>query len=286
MSMKTVLVVILALACGVSVAIGVSHLRQPTETVVQPEMEKILVAAVEIPRGRVLTSSDLKECERPKEAVLKGTLTNKDDALDRAAMIPILAGEPILGAKLAAKDAGRGLAALVPKGMRAYTIQASKVASSVAGFVLPGNRVDVLMTLRGTQNDETGGGSTTTLLQSVEILAVDQRLDAPADNRVSVKELSSVTLLVTPEQAALLDLGQTMGQLTLSLRNPEDNVDAKTQPATLASIRFKQEKPPAPDKDKVVEKPAPPPKEKEPEVWQIVTLRGNQRGSVPVIPRE
>ena len=56
---------------------------------------------------------------------------------------------------------------------------------SVAGFILPGNKVDVLLNLRGNANDETGGGSTTTLLQSIEILAVDQRLDAPADNKVN-----------------------------------------------------------------------------------------------------
>ena len=67
----------------------------------------------------------------------------------------------------------------------------------------------------------TGGGSTTTLLQNVEILAVDQKVDGPADNKVDSTNLRSVTLLVTPDQAAKLSLGQSKGTLHLTLRNPE-----------------------------------------------------------------
>jgi Flp pilus assembly protein CpaB len=66
---------------------------------------------------------------------------------------------------------------------------------------------------------------------------VDQRLDAPAENKVDPKDLQSVTLLVTPEQAALLDLGQNLGQLTLSLRNLDDKSETSAEPATLAMLR-------------------------------------------------
>ena len=161
----------------------------------------------------------------------------------RTILASVQAGEPLLNTKLADRDAGRGLAALVPEGMRAVTIQTSRVASNVAGFVLPGNRVDVLLTLRGGNHDATGGGSSTTLLQAVEILAVDQRLDAPTENRVDPKLLRSVTLLVTPDQAGLLDLGQNMGTLSLSLRNPEDLAEAQTDPATVNLLRFTQRQP-------------------------------------------
>jgi pilus assembly protein CpaB len=203
-----------------------------------------------------------------------------EEAQDRAAATLMIPGEPVLGTKLAPRNAGRGLAALVPKGMRAYTIQTSRVTASVAGFVLPGNRVDVLLNLKGCSDDKTGGGSTTTLLQSVEILAVDQRLDAPSDNKVNLKELSSVTLLVTPEQAALLDLGQNAGQLTLALRNPEDNASALARPALLANIRFRQEEPkPAPSPPR---QPPPDGSPKKPRVYEIVTWRGEHRGQVLV----
>ena len=90
-------------------------------------------------------------------------------------------------------------------------------AVSLAGCVLPGNHVDVLLTvhLSGGRNDETGRSSTATVLQAVEVLAVAQRLDAPTENEVDLRELRSVTLLVTPQQANLLDLGQNKGKLTL-----------------------------------------------------------------------
>ena len=109
----------------------------------------------------------------------------------------------------------------------------------------------------------TGGGSTTTLLQNVEILAVDQKMDAPSDNKVDTKDLRSVTLLVTPQQANRLDLGQNKGMLHLALRNREDNEDFQTKP------RFRPaEKPWAPE---------PPPKVK------IRTIPG-VRGSLGVRP--
>src|SRR5437879_8830127 len=121
--------------------------------------------------------------------------------------------------------------------MRAFTIPTTNVASGVAGFVMPGNRVDVLLTMNGVgTREQTGGGVTTTLLQNIEILAVDQRIDAPVDNKVDPAQLRSVTLLVTPEEAARLDLGQNRGSLHLSLRNPEDTRHAQARPATLTAL--------------------------------------------------
>ncbi len=285
MNTRTIIVALLAVTCGLSAAWGVSQLRRGSAVEVKPDTAPIVVATTEIPRGRMVGSADVKICQWPKALVPQDTLTRLEDALDRAAVVQILAGEPLFDAKLAAQDAGRGLAALIPKGMRAYTIRASRVASNVAGFILPGNRVDVLLSLKGRHNDGTGGGSTTTLLQAVEIMAVDQQLDAPADNKVDPDGMRSVTLLVTPEQASLLDLGQSVGQLTLSLRNPEDGDEARTRPATLAQIRFRQDKP-------VTEPPAGQSPSslaaqhgEPPETLQILTLRGSSRGLVRIVSR-
>jgi pilus assembly protein CpaB len=115
--------------------------------------------------------------------------------------------------------------------MRAFTIHTPSVASGVGGFILPGNKVDVLLTMEGKY-----GSITTTLVQNLEILAVDQRIDAPADNRVDPNQLRSVTLLVTPDQAARLGLGQNKGALHLSLRNHEDNQVGSAAPARLAKL--------------------------------------------------
>lgn len=286
MSVRAILVVSLALLSGGSAVMGIHRIQDVRPSFGSGDVDTlpVVVAAVDLPRGRMVTSKDIKICPWPKELLPEGTLRTLAEASDRAAMSPLVAGEPILNAKLAAKDAGRGLAALVPKGMRAYAIQVSRGASGVAGFILPGNKVDVLLNLRGNQTDENGGGATTTLLQSVEILAVDQQLDAPAENKINPKDLSSVTLLVTPEQAAHLDLGQSMGQLALALRNPEDMVMAGPQLATLAGIRGDREKIVKEVKNQQPAAVAEPRggKAEEPEVCQIVTLRGVQRGLVVV----
>jgi pilus assembly protein CpaB len=287
MSLRAFFIVASALVCGGSAAVGVNrYLNQSTPV---SDTEPLVVAAVDLPRGHMVSASEVQVRDWPRGMLPPGAIADAADAVDRATLVPLVVGEPILNSKIAEKNAGRGLAALVPKGMRAYTIQASRVASNVAGFILPGNKVDVLLNLRGNPTDETGGGSTTTLLQSVEILAVDQHLDAPADNKVNPKDLGSVTLLVTPAQAALLDLGQNLGQLTLSLRNPEDQAAAATRPATVNDVRYRQEKPF--DFKKLLlpllsaAKHEPPPqtaKEPPEESLGIATLRGTQRGYVQI----
>jgi pilus assembly protein CpaB len=106
--------------------------------------------------------------------------------------------------------------ALIPQGMRAFTIRVPNpnVATGVAGSLLPGNKVDVLLTASGGDLNDVIG--TTTLLQNVEILAVDQKIEAPAENKVDLKEMLSVTLLVTPQQAKQLNLAQNKGLLHLA----------------------------------------------------------------------
>lgn len=285
MNTRTILVMGVAGICGVSAAIGVNQLRVAPQGGPELEMAPVVLAAVDIPRSRKVTNADLRVGQWPKKMLPEKALTKVEDAVERAVVVPVVAGEPILDVKLAPKGVPCGLPSLIPKGMRAYTIQASKVSSNVAGFVQPENRVDVLLNLRGRQDDETGGGSTITLLQAVEILAVDQQLEAPADNKANTNELRSVTLLVTPDQAALLGLGQSAGQLTLSLRNPEDREEAETRPATLAGIgpnTFIPEKTPKESPSQLSRTQAPSTHKKEPEDFPVMTLRGSQWGEVLV----
>lgn len=288
MKTRAIWVLVLAIVCGASAAVGMSRLRQ-TGASAGVEKISILVASRDIPRGVMLTPEMVESTDWPKSLVPKGAAQSLDNVVGRATSVPIVAGDVLSDARLASKDAGRGVAALIPSGMRAYTIQTTKAASNVAGFVMPGNRVDVLLTLHSFQNDGTGGGSATTLLQAVEILAVDQRLDAPAENKVDPKDLQSVTLLVTPRQASLLDLGQNLGQLTLSLRNLEDKTEVPTSPATLAMLRFHQEGVPMPGIASAIESlGVPAPKESaspkpQHRMTTIHTLRGIQPGEVQVV---
>jgi pilus assembly protein CpaB len=247
----------------------------------------------------VLTADLIKTREVPKDQVHARAVTSVEEALSRAVMTPLMKDEPVLDGKLAPKGSRGSMAWVTRPGMRAFTIQTTNLAAGVAGFVMPGDRVDVLLTMRAEVNDGSGGGSTVTLLQNIEVLAVDQRVDAPAENKVDATQLRSVTLQVTPDQALALDLGQNNGTLHLSLRNPEDGRNANTRPATLTDLRFHQAKawdervkgvfealgkalekraaqPPA--EAKAAKPPEPPP------LVYIRTIRGIQEGAVPVMP--
>ncbi len=241
MKSRTLILVVLALICGASAVVGVNQLTQGKEVSTVATVS-VVTAAKDMPRGSVLSTQVLTVSQWPAGLAPTGALTNVEEANGRAVFVPLVKGEPLLESKLASKDAGRGLAALIPKGMRAFTIRTSHVSAGVGGFIMPGNKVDILLTTNGSgPNDITGGGATTTLLQNIEILAIAQLLDAPNTNAINPKDMNNVTLLVTPDQAAKLDLGMNKGMLHLTLRNPEDDLEADTLPATMAQLRFHQE---------------------------------------------
>ena len=240
MSYRSVLVVVLALIFGGSAAIGINTVLKAPPTK-KAETVPVVVAATEVTRFSALREDQMTIREFPRDLVPPGAISSVQDAVGRVTAGLLIKDEPILDAKLAPRGAGRGMAAVIPKGMRAFTIQTPTVSAGVAGFILPGNKIDVLLTITGQgTHDQTGGGSSSTLLQNVEILAVDQRVEAPSDNKVDPAQLRSVTLLVTPDQASKLNLGQNKGTLHLSLRNPEDTEAARTSVATLADLRLFQ----------------------------------------------
>ena len=295
MSPRTVMISVLALVFGGSAAVGVNSFIKNPPTI-KGDVVAVEVAAVEIPRGGTITSEQIKTREFPKDLVPPGAITKVEDAVDRAVFIPLMKDEAIVENKLAPKGSGRGLAALIPPGMRAFTITTT-LASGVAGFILPGNKVDVLLTISNMGiSDVTGGGSATTLLQNTEILAVDQKIYAPAENKVDAKEMRSVTLLVTPYQANLLELGQNRGTLHLALRHPEDRQPGASRTATMFDLQFHQEKPWDQRAKDVLSalgealakaRPAPPPPPARAEVTpkkSIRTIRGSSEGMVLLTP--
>jgi pilus assembly protein CpaB len=243
MSFRSLLVVMLALATGGLSVVGVTQFQGVTPAAggSAVELTKVVVVAQTIPRGEIIKTEDVALKEWPKEFAPEGMLTSLDEAIGRLCLQPLVPGEPVLSAKLAASGSNRSAGNLVRPGMRAFSIIAATLATSVAGLVLPGDRVDVILTVQSNANDESGGGTSTTLLQNIEILALDQELEASVENR-SDPSLKAVTLLVTQREAALLSLGQKTGLLSLSLRNPDDVAEAETEPVTLADVRFRQER--------------------------------------------
>ena len=256
MKPQSIAVLPLALVCGISAAVGLrTYLQSPSAL---GDLIAVVVPAVVISRNAMINATMLHTKNLPRDVVPDGAFSAIEDVVERSALTALARNEPILNARLSPKGQ-RGLAALIPKGMRGYTISIPSISAGVAGLIFPGNRVDVLLTVtnlsytsaNGAQRDPTGGVSTTTLLQNVELLAMDQTVEAPANSNVNTAvkgaDLRSVTLLVSPDQAPRLKLGESKGLLHLSLRNPEDFDEVEPHPILLSDLRFTQEKANAPD---------------------------------------
>ena len=188
---------------------------------------QIVVAATQMPLGTRLQAQDLKLISWPAGEPIQGVFTRIQDCVDRALITPVLPGEPILEGKLAPKDAGAGLPAVIPEGMRAVSVAVNDVVA-VAGFAQPGTSVDVMVT-----GQSMGGGPTEnvtrTILEDVRVLAAGQKTEQ--DRQGQATTITVITLLVTPEDADKLAMANTMGRIQLALRNAID--PNKTAPPPL-----------------------------------------------------
>lgn len=245
MNARTLIVIVLAVVCGLSAVFLVKALRSP---VAAPTIERtgVVYAVADVKTGEMVSEASVEVRQVPVEEVPEDAIRKVSDALDRAAKTTIDKGDMLRQLKLAEKGAGRGMAALIKPGMRAFTIQTPSFSSSLAGFLLPGNKVDVLLTASG---NDASGEATLTLLQDVEILAVHTNVNQPTTNKINPDDARSVTLQVSPEDARRLDLGQNRGTLHLTLRNPADKGRDNSGMATLADIqglKVKTAEPPRP----------------------------------------
>ncbi|MEK7216485.1 MAG: Flp pilus assembly protein CpaB [Chloroflexota bacterium] len=215
--------VALALVFGVSAAAGIGVFVNSRTNAPAVAKTWIVVAKTELVRGIALKKEQLELKEVPSDMVLKGSLTSIEDAEGRVAFYPLSAQEPLLDHKLNKKGAPWGVSASIPKGMRAFTIQNTKVAGASSGFLQPGDKVDVLAV--GNAGSRGPGGAAVTLLSKIEVLTVDQiTIPSGGEAKVNVNDLRSLTLLVTPKDAEKLTEAQTTGSLQVTLRNPEDEV--------------------------------------------------------------
>ena len=216
----------------------------------------IVVAAAPLPLGSRLRAADLRLIAWPAGTALAGSFSQVEDCVDRALITAVVENEPILAAKLAAKEAGAGLPAVIPEGMRAVSVRVDDVVA-VAGFVTPGTMVDVLVTAEAGGGAGGAGGVTNTILQDVRVLAAGQKVEQ--DKEGKPQTVSVVTMLVTPEQANKLTMASTDGRIHLALRNTIDTklvdsppvymislLGARPQSAPKASPRIKATAPPSP----------------------------------------
>jgi pilus assembly protein CpaB len=211
---------------------------------VGPATEQVVTASMDMPLGtkieqRHLALSDVVPGKSPK-----GAFHTYEGVLGKVTSSSVLAGEILLATRLAQAGEGSALAAAVDKNMRAVTVRVDDVVG-VAGFLLPGNRVDVIAT-----KTEPGTNTVraTTILSNIKVLAVDQTAAADSNQPVVVH---AVTLEVTPADAELLLRGKTAGQIQLTLRNPLDQSDARSrqvepEPVKVARLKVRAPRPELP----------------------------------------
>ena len=181
----------------------------------------VVVAANDIQVGAKIGDRDLKIVKYPPEDLPPRVFHTKTSALGRGTVLPIGKGEFVVPDKLAAENAGAGLSTLIAVGMRAEAVRVNDV-TAVAGFVVPGTRVDVLVTGNPTGSSEP---QTMTVLQDVAVLATGQRTERSATGEP--QNASVVTLLVSPEDSEKLALASQEGRIQLVLRNPLDTNQEK-----------------------------------------------------------
>src|SRR5579862_7002699 len=201
---------------------------------------EVIVAANDLQVGARVEEHDIKIIKIPPADLPPGAPRRRSDVLGHGVIIPISKGEFILPNRLAAENAGAGLPSLIPPGMRAVSVRVNEVVS-VAGFVTPGTRVDVLLT--GTP---TGAGEeqTTTVLQNVAVLASGHTLERTSSGEA--QNTAVITLLVTPDDAQRLTLASSEGRIQLALRNPLDTKQDEV-PASLSRALYRGGVAPAPE---------------------------------------
>lgn len=226
---------------------------------------KVVVASLGLPLGTLLEPQHLREIPWPAGDPVPGMFTRIDDAVNRALITSVVENELILEAKLAPKEAGAGLAATIPLGLRALSVRVDEVVG-VAGFVLPSTMVDVLVTGSPVGRGVASDTITRTILENIRVLAAGQSIEE--DKEGKPQKVSVVTLLVTPEEANKLAMASTEGRIQLALRNTIDTKKVEPPAINRASL-FGGGAPPA--RRAGPKAAAPPP------VFVVEVIRGDKR---------
>ncbi len=220
MNGRSLMVLGLAMVCGLMAMLAVNQLFNKPSGAPQSEQVDVLVAARELKIEEVMTKSDMvKTVKMPKETVPAGSFRSFEDVADRWVQIKILADEPIIDPKLAPRGTERGLLPRIPVGMRAMSIEVSE-QTGVSGFVQPDHRVDVIQSRASTKAGSAGSPEAETVLQDVLVLASGTNLTRSEDKAVTVR---TVTLALTPDQINVLVAAKQQGPLSLSMRAINDH---------------------------------------------------------------
>jgi pilus assembly protein CpaB len=223
--MRVFLVLVLALTAGGVLAFGTYNYVQkiPARTVTMPT-RPVIVAAADLDIGAELTRDDIRVIDWPENSVPQNAITDANEVIGRGLILPVIQNEPILPMKLASKESGSGLPPAIPPGLRAVSVRVNEVIG-VSGYVTPGTRVDVVVTLSPTQQQQ--DMTAKVILTDVQVLAAGTKMER--DTKDKPVAVSVVTLLVNPEEAERLTLAANEGKIQLALRNPLDRANPITR---------------------------------------------------------
>lgn len=229
---RTLLVVAVAVVLAAAASFGVYRAieRIPVREV-EVAHHSAVVAKRALPLGALLTKEDVKLVPWPSSDPLPGGFTKIEEVVDRGLVVPVLENEPLSETKLAPTEAGAGLPPTIPAGMRAISVKVNEVIG-VAGFTVPGTRVDVLAMVRQNQDS-----MSRIVVSNVQVLTSGTRFDQEA-SRKDGKPIKTtvVTLAVTPQDAERIALAASGGDIILALRNPLDADPTQTAGVKMASL--------------------------------------------------
>jgi pilus assembly protein CpaB len=252
MKAARLVVLTVAIAAGGIAAMLAGRSEKPSEPKPdqQPQIASIdiLIAKGDIGMGQAVSPQDMAWQSWPASASSGNFIkkSERPDALESLAgsiaRAPFVGGEPIRETKLVKAKGSGFMAAILPSGMRAVSTQISP-ETSAGGFVLPNDRVDVILTRRGKEGDKSEVQTSETVLKNIRVLAIDQSVEEKGGQKVVVGK--TATLELTPGQAETLALSQQLGSLALALRsitdansNDGENDDEGSRRSTVNVIRF------------------------------------------------
>jgi pilus assembly protein CpaB len=277
---RTLIVVLVAIVTAGLASFGMYRVVQgmPVREVEVANMQ-VVVAAASLPMGTRLHANHLRTVAWPSRNPVQGAFADPKELIDRGVIVPIAENEPITSSKIASLEAGAGLAPVIPEGMRAISVKVNEVVG-VAGFVVPGARVDVLVTVT---NVKTGGSDepmTRTVVSKVEVLTAGTKYDQEKSTDGEPIPTSVVTLAVLPEDGERIALASNEGKITLALRNPLDVASTDTKGIRLAALMRGTGPDPVVDpvRNRVVARrpaPSPPP----PPIYTVEAIRAAKRSS-------
>jgi pilus assembly protein CpaB len=279
---RTLLVLAIAVVMAAIASYGVYlAVRSMPVREVEVVRAQAVVAARSLNLGAMLTKDDVKLVPWPAANQIPGGFTEIERVVNRGLIVPVAENEPLTERKLAAVGAGAGLPPTITEGMRAVSVKVNEIVG-VAGFVVPGTRVDVLVSIEA----KDGEPITKSVLSNVQVLTAGTRYDQDrATKEGKPIPAGVVTLLLTPEDAEKLVLATGQGRIMLTLRNPLDTAPTKTAGARRSELLGDASPPPVKQTvgGRVVARAAPkPPPPPPPKIYTVETIRAAKRAEEEV----